>query len=109
MTAVAVSPESLALRELLRARRDDLQSVLDEYHAANPRVFGSVARGEAGPHSDIDLLVDLLPDDTHSELVRVGGLRAGLRRVLEHDVDVVAPQLLKSRISVTALKDAVPL
>jgi len=109
MTVVIASRESLALRELLRARRNELQMVLDQYHAVNPRIFGSVARGEAGPHSDIDLLVDLLPDDEHSELVRVGGLRAGLRRVLEHDVDVVAPQLLKSRVSATALKDAVPL
>lgn len=109
MTAVAASPESLALRALLLSRRDELQVVLDEYHAANPRLFGSVARGEAGPNSDIDLIVDLLPDDAHSELVRVGGLRVGFRRVLGHDVDVVAPQLLKSQVSETALKDAVPL
>ncbi|HEY0249357.1 MAG TPA: nucleotidyltransferase domain-containing protein [Gryllotalpicola sp.] len=109
MTATHATPESLDLRELLHAHRDQLQAVLDEYRAVNPRVFGSVARGEAGPDSDIDLLVDLLPDDRHSDLIRVGGLRAGFRRVLDQDVDVVASQLLKARVSATALKDAVPL
>ncbi|MFC4243548.1 nucleotidyltransferase family protein [Gryllotalpicola reticulitermitis] len=109
MTATDATPESLDLRELLRANRDQLQLVLDEYRAVNPRIFGSVARGEAGPDSDIDLLVDLLPDARHSDLIRVGGLRAGLRRVLDQDVDVLAPQLLRARVSATALKDAVPL
>jgi len=37
-------------------------------------VFGSVARGDAGPGSDIDIMVDLVPEHPHSELVLISGL-----------------------------------
>lgn len=47
MPEVAVTPETLALRELLAARRDEFQVLLDRYGATNPRLFGSVARGTA--------------------------------------------------------------
>lgn len=70
MSTATATPESLALRELLRSRQDEIQTVLDAYHAVNLFVFGSVARGEAGPVGDIDLLVDLFPDDRHGELLR---------------------------------------
>lgn len=105
----AATVESLALRELLDARRDAVQAVLDRFGAVNPRVFGSVARGDAGPQSDVDLIVDLLPDDRHSDLIRVAGIRVGLREALGREVDVVAPHLLRDRVSRTALEDAIPL
>ncbi len=105
----AATVESLALRELLDARRDAVQAVLDRFGATNPRVFGSVARGDAGPQSDVDMMVDLLPDDRHSDLIRVAGIRVGLREALGREVDVVAPHLLRDRVSRTALEDAIPL
>lgn len=40
-----------------RARRDDILRVATRHGAHNVRVFGSVARGEATEHSDIDFLV----------------------------------------------------
>ena len=42
----------------LRARRDEILALAARYGAHNVRVFGSVARGEATPDSDVDLLVD---------------------------------------------------
>jgi predicted nucleotidyltransferase len=47
-----------SLRELTR-RRDQILTLAARHGAANVRVFGSVARGEAGAESDIDFLVDL--------------------------------------------------
>jgi predicted nucleotidyltransferase len=45
--------------EALVARRGEIIEVAARHGASNVRVFGSVARGEAGPGSDIDLLVDM--------------------------------------------------
>ena len=50
--------ESLRLRMALRAKRHAICAVMQKYDAINPRVFGSVAHGTAGPQSDIDILVD---------------------------------------------------
>jgi predicted nucleotidyltransferase len=45
--------------EDVRARRREILRILASHGAANPRVFGSVARGTADERSDVDLLVDL--------------------------------------------------
>lgn len=106
---VAASPESVSLRELIQARRADLDAVLWRYGATNARLFGSVARGEADGRSDIDVMVDLLPDDKDSELLRISGIAVGMERVLGRRVDVVAPELLRAPVSKTAIMDAIPL
>ncbi len=46
------------LLETLRAQRDDILALGRQYGARRIRVFGSVARGEERPGSDIDFLVD---------------------------------------------------
>jgi predicted nucleotidyltransferase len=45
-------------------------------------VFGSTVRGEAGPHSDIDLLADVEPGRTLLDLIALGQTIAcvGMRR-----------------------------
>lgn len=55
-------------------------------HAA---VFGSVARGEAGPGSDIDILVDI-DYDAHIGLIAFVGLQMQLTELLGHRVDLVS-------------------
>ena len=54
----------------LRQRRRQVLAVATKHGASNVRVFGSVARGEDTPDSDIDILVDLSPK---SSLVRWDG------------------------------------
>ena len=44
--------------EELRAKRVEILRLVARHGASNVRVFGSVLRGEAGPDSDIDLLVE---------------------------------------------------
>jgi predicted nucleotidyltransferase len=106
--SIDTSP-SLAARELIDAHRDELELVLAKYGATNPRLFGSVARGEAGLDSDIDILVDLIPNELDSDLFRVGGLTEMFRRILGRPVDVVATQLLRERVAASAERDAIPL
>jgi predicted nucleotidyltransferase len=101
-----VTSESAALRAAVAVRRNALVEILDRYGATNPRLFGSVARGDANVKSDLDLLVDLLPAGGN-ELLRVAGIAEELGEILGRRVDVVTPSLLRDEVSATALADAV--
>ncbi len=109
MSEIAVTPETLALRELIAARRDEFQVLLDQYGATNPKLFGSVARGTASVESDIDILVEMDPADGNL-LMRASGLLDETRALFgRDDVDVFPVQLLKRQVSASALTDAVAL
>jgi predicted nucleotidyltransferase len=101
-----VTAESASLRAAIAAHRDAVDDILSRYQATNPRLFGSVARGDATPGSDIDLLVDLMPGGGN-ELLRVSGIAEELGDLLETRVDVVAPSLLRDEVAVSARADAV--
>jgi len=70
------------------------------------RVFGSIARDEAGPTSDVDLLVELAPGRTLLDLI---GFRRAAAEVLGIPVDVATPDMLKEHIRAEVLAEAVPL
>jgi len=109
MPTTAATPETLALRELLDARRDEFRALLAKYGATNPRLFGSVARGTAHAGSDIDVLVEMDPADGNL-LMRASGLMEEVRALFGcDDIDVFPLQLLKRPISQSALEDAVAL
>lgn len=72
--------------ETVLRHRSEICAVVASHGASNPRVFGSVARGVAGPGSDIDLLIDLEPGRT---LFDLAALRAELESLLATSVDVV--------------------
>lgn len=101
-----VSAQSESLRAAIALHRGALDAVMRRYAATNPRLFGSVARGDAVPNSDIDLLVDLLPGGGN-ELLRVSGMAEELTVLLGARVDVVAPSLIRGHVSSNALADAV--
>ena len=60
MTQHNASPKEhiASLEQLLHQKRDDIKDIAARHGAYNIRVFGSVARGDAGPDSDIDFLID---------------------------------------------------
>ena len=103
-----VTERASALRAILDANRVALADVLARYGAANPRIFGSVARGDARIDSDVDLLVDLDPTGGNP-LLRVAGIGEELSRLLGVRVDVVADELLRDPVSATARRDMVAL
>jgi len=100
--------QAVALRAVIRARRAEIDEVLARYGARDPHLFGSVARGDASDHSDIDILVELDPD-SGNELLRVAALTEELSRVLRTQVEVVAPSLLRHGVSAAAAADLVAL
>lgn len=95
-------PPTLAL---LRERRETILALAEQYGATDVRVFGSVARGQATPESDIDLVVLFRP---HSLLDRIALMRE-LSDLLGFPVEVVQEKSLKSHVRANVLKDAVPL
>lgn len=90
----------------LRQRRATALATAARRGARNLRVFGSVARGEDRPDSDIDLLVDLAPG---TGLVGLAGLQRELADVLGASVDVIPADSLKPTIREAADKEAIPL
>lgn len=95
----------MTLRQLLRKKKQILE-VAKQYGASNVRVFGSVARGESGKRSDIDILVDLEPGRS---LFDLGGLLMDLRDLLGCKVDVITEGCLREKIRAKVKKDAIAL
>lgn len=91
----------------LRANRVRIRQVAHRHGASHVRVFGSVARGDDGPGSDIDLLLDL--DVRTLGLLPVGAIAAELSDLLDERVDVVPVDALAPHVAESALAEAVPL
>jgi predicted nucleotidyltransferase len=94
------------ITQLLLRKRDEIISMAEERGARNIRIFGSIARNESRPDSDIDLLIDLDPDRS---LLDVGGLAMDLSRLLDRPVDIVTEAGLRDRIRARVLREARPL
>jgi hypothetical protein len=92
--------------ERLMAQREQVLAVAERRGARNVRVFGSVARGDDGPTSDVDLLVDL---DDGVSLIGLAGLQNELSDLLGVSVDVVPASMLKPRLRDRVLNQAVPI
>jgi predicted nucleotidyltransferase len=92
--------------ELVRAKRDDIQRIAARHGARNIRLFGSVARGDSGPQSDIDFLIDTT---AMTSSWFPAGLILDLQDLLGRRVEVVTEQGLDPLIRDRVLHVAVPL
>ena len=101
-----MTEESERIRKLLKEKRVELLALAAKYGAHNVRVFGSVARGEAGPESDIDLLVDMDPGRTILDLV---GVYQDAGDFLGRRVDVLTDGGISPYLRKRILSEAVPL
>ncbi|WP_278236051.1 nucleotidyltransferase domain-containing protein [Isoptericola sp. AK164] len=109
----AVASEAVALTEaggssmldaVLRQHRDDVVDAAARRGVRHLRVFGSVASGEDGPESDVDLLVDV---DDGVGLFALGALEAELSAILGRPVDIVPEQSLRPAVRASVV--AIPL
>ncbi|MBI5570503.1 MAG: nucleotidyltransferase family protein [Desulfomonile tiedjei] len=96
----------MKVEELLKEKREEILEIAARHGAGNIRVFGSVARGEAGESSDVDLLVDMEADRS---LLDVTAFLADVRELLGRRVDVVSEKGLYWLIRRRILKEAKPL
>lgn len=92
--------------EKIRGRRDAILRIASKHGARNVRVFGSVARGEAGADSDVDLLVDF---ESGRSLLDLAGFELDLEELFECPVDVVVEGGISPYIEERILREAVPL
>ena len=90
---------------LVERHRDAIRTLVAEHHATKPRLFGSVARGEDEPDSDVDVLVEFTEDASLFDEV---GLRLALTDLLGVEVDVVALDTLREPLRQRVLAEAVP-
>jgi predicted nucleotidyltransferase len=92
--------------EAIRARQSEIRSIAEKHGAGNLRVFGSVARGDVRPDSDVDLLIDIVGKTTPWF---PGGLLVDLENTLGRRVDIVIARSLSPLIREDVLRDALPL
>jgi len=93
-------------REFLQAKRADILRIAASHGAHNVRIFGSAARGDEGPTSDVDFLVEF---EEGRSLLDLAGLCQGLEELLSRKVDIAEPEGLHWYIRDRVLREAVPL
>lgn len=107
---MALTRSSVASRQgaaLLPAeQRAAILRICAAHGCGNVRVFGSFARAEAGPGSDLDLLVDITGPTTQWW---PGGLKEELEQLLGRRVDIVTERGLNPWVKDSVLSEAVPL
>lgn len=96
----------MTLDALRAAQRDTILAIARRHGVKSIKVFGSFARGEARPDSDLDLLVEAGPETTP---FFPGGLLADLEQALGRPVEVVEEAGLHPRLRSQVLREAVPL
>jgi predicted nucleotidyltransferase len=101
-----VNEPRIPIDQLLSANREEILRLAAKHGAYNVRVFGSVARGQARPDSDVDLLVDMAPGRS---LIDLGSLLMDLQDLLGRQVDIVEPEGLYWYVRDRVLKEAVAL
>jgi uncharacterized protein len=90
--------------EELRALRADILRLAEQNNAYDIRVFGSVARGDAHPDSDIDFIARFREGTSIFDMV---GLWLDLKDLLGREVDLIADHPEGGKVMQAALKDAV--
>ena len=96
----------MTLAQLLGDKRQDILRLATQHGARNVRVFGSLARGEARPDSEVDILIALDPERSPLDLV---ALKQDLEDLLSCKVDVVTEAAVSPYIRPQVLRDAVAL
>ena len=92
---------------LLRKHRAEIRAAAEAVGAVNVRVFGSVARGEETPDSDVDLLVDFSVGERG--LFPLLELAAEIEDLVGRPVDVAAVEVMAEPVRERALAEAIPL
>ena len=91
---------------MLEQQRDTIRSLILQAGMANPRVFGSVARGEDADGSDLDLLIDPAP---RTSLLKMATLEAQLKAATGIEIDLRTPDEIHPRYRSQVLSEAASL
>lgn len=92
--------------EALAKHRDEVLEIIGRYPVDNPRVFGSVARGEDTEGSDLDLVIDVRGAFSYFDMAR---LALELEALLGCEVDIGTARSLKPLVAANAAADLRPI
>jgi len=90
---------------LLDRHREEIRAIVERHKGANPRVFGSVARGEDRRTSDLDLLIDHRPGSVMS-LFDLSAIHCEVEDLLGVPVQVLTPASLAANVRAVAEREA---
>ncbi len=91
---------------ILKDYREAIVRIAASHGARNIRIFGSLARGQARPDSDIDILIKLDPERSLLDIIAI---KQDLEDLLGRQVDVVTEAAISPYIRDQVLKEAVNL
>jgi len=91
--------------EALNQHRETIRQLVLDAGMANPRVFGSVLRGEDGLDSDLDILVDPAPK---TSLLDLAGLQVRIEARTGVKVDLLTLESLPTKFRQKTLDEAQP-
>lgn len=92
--------------KLLKEKRQAIMALAAKHGAHSVRVFGSIARGDSSPESDVDLLVKM---EEGRSLLDLSAMVLDLKELLGVNVDVVSEDGLYWLLRRKILKEARPL
>ena len=90
--------------ETISLRLRDNRTALEALGVKSLALFGSAARGEAGPGSDVDFLVEFSRPVGLFEFVQ---LQHALEQILQCEVDLVTPDALRESMKAAILEEAI--
>ena len=96
----------MCMLDEIRAKRDEIYSIAKRHKAEKLWVFGSCARKEERPGSDVDLLVKFSDDASLLDIVHI---RDGVRDLFSRVVDIVSDRGLSPYIGESIKNEAVPI
>ena len=104
------SRDSARLRRLIHSKQAEMRKALQDADVTDAYIFGSVARGTAGPESDIDIFVEYAPHVSDVDAyLSTGALIDTLGEILQTNVDVLSEVSAKPQVLDSARKDLIPL
>lgn len=98
--------ETSKMDDLIENNRSNIMALAKANGVRNVRVFGSMARNDAKPDSDLDLLVDI---ESGKSGLALGGFLSDVSELLRRKVDVVTEKSLHPKIREKVLHEAIAL
>ncbi len=96
----------MSVSNTIKSKRDEILDIAQKHGAKNIRIFGSMARGEEGTESDLDIIVEM---EKGSSLLDIIAIKQDIEDLLGRKVDVVTEASISPYIRDTVLKEAVNL
>lgn len=95
--------------DFLAIHRMAIREIVTENHCLNPRVFGSVLHGTDTEDSDLDLLVDTMPDTSLLDIAKIQNRIQKLSGNQGCQVDILTPNAISEKFRADVIKEAVPI